>query len=243
MKHLSLVATGLTTLLAARLALAQDTVGTVTGEVRVVSPVAEVAPAATTPPSATLPAVVINEAETVLLEHLDFNQAKLVDAVRLLSEISNINVVASEIAGQKKLTLFLQRVTPRKAIDIVCRVSGLWFREDPESHAIRILTTDEYQKDMVVFREDITRVFTLRHPNAVSAAGSIRDLYGDRVIFSFGIDEDQLGLGLGGMGGLGGSLYGGGGGGGGGSSFGGGRGGGSSGGFVLWYQLSVVYLS
>lgn len=69
-----------------------------------------------------------------------------------------------------------------EAIETLAKVAGLWYREDEETGVIRIMTTEEYQKDLVVFREDIIKVFTLLHPNATSVATAIQDLFGTRVI-------------------------------------------------------------
>lgn len=55
------------------------------------------------------------------------------------------------------------------------------------------MTIDEYQDDLVVYRKDITRVFQLQHPNAVSAAIAIRNLYPGRVQLSLTpINDDQI---------------------------------------------------
>ncbi len=155
---------------------------------------------------------------------LDLKEVKVVDALRLIAELSDLNVVATEAAGQKKVTLHLREIGAREALRMLCKVSGLWFREEPESRAIRILTTEEYQRDIVIFREDRTKVFTLLHPNAVAVATAIEDLYGDRVYLSLGVREEDL-FGLGGFGGGGFGGRGGFGGGGFGGGFGAGEGG------------------
>jgi general secretion pathway protein D len=135
-----------------------------------------------------------NDPEEWPLVRLELREAKVVDVLRLLSEVAPLNVVASEAAGQKKVSLYLQNVSPRVALETLCKTSGLWFREDPGSRTIRVLTTEEYQKDLVVFREDKIKVFTLLHPNAVATATAVEDLFGDRVILSLGVPEDVTGL-------------------------------------------------
>ena len=123
---------------------------------------------------------------------LEFKETRIVDAVRLVAESSGVNVVTTEAAGQKTVTLYLQQVTARQAIDTLCKVSGLWYREDKETQTFRVMTTEEYQKDLVIFREDITKAFTLLHPNAISVASAIADLFGGRVSLSLGVDGDDL---------------------------------------------------
>jgi general secretion pathway protein D len=128
------------------------------------------------------------------LVRLEFRDAKVVDVLRLLAEVSPLNIVASDAAGKKTVSLYLQNVTARAALETICKASGLWFREDPASRTIRVLTTDEYQKDLVIFREDRIRIFTLLHPNATTIAKTIESVFGERVRLSLGVQEDVSGL-------------------------------------------------
>jgi general secretion pathway protein D len=141
-----------------------------------------------------------------ILQTLDLKETKVVDAVRLIAELSGLNVVATPEAGQKVATVYLQHVRAIDAIETVAMVSGLWYREDAQTGTIRIMTTEQYQNDLVVRRDDITKVFTLLHPNASSVASAIEDLYGERVILSMETinDDDLL------TGGVGGGAFGGG---------------------------------
>lgn len=157
-----------------------------------------------------------------LIRRLELKQSKILDAARLLAELSGLNIVATDEAGKKEVTLYLQDVRAIDAIEMVAKVSGLWYREDEQTGTIRLLTTEEYQKDLVVFRDDITKVFTMLHPNAVSVAVAIQDLYRNRVLLSLrAINDDDLMNSGGGGGGFGGGFGGGGGGGLGNTGFGG----------------------
>lgn len=126
-------------------------------------------------------------AAEVLVERLDMREARVADIARLLAETSELNVVVTPDAGQRVANLFLQRVPMRRAIETLCKVAGLWYRE--EAGILRIMTAEEYQKDLVVQRDPQVRVFTLLHPNAVAVAGSIRDLFGSRVQLSLGLTD------------------------------------------------------
>lgn len=123
---------------------------------------------------------------------LELKQAKVADALRLISELSGMNAVATEEAGKKQISLYLQEITARQAIDTLAKISNLWYREDKETRTLRVMTTEEFQKDLVIFREDFTRVFNLLHHNTVSLARVISDLYGERVILSLGKDEGDF---------------------------------------------------
>ncbi|MAI35853.1 MAG: hypothetical protein CBE00_14060, partial [Planctomycetaceae bacterium TMED240] len=159
-----------------------------------------------------------------LLETFQTDGRSVREVIDLLSEASGLNIVATPEAAEKTVTLTLRNVRVIDAIEIMAKISGLWYREEDATGAIRLMTTEEYQDDLIVFQDDVTRVFTLLHPNAMSIAQTIRSLYGPRVVLSLQpFDDDILvgtrGLGLG-AGGFGGGGFGNGGFGGGG--FGGG---------------------
>ena len=147
-----------------------------------------------------------------VIARFELKESSVLDAVRLISETCKINVVATTEAGEKIATLFLREVEARQAIEVLTKVTGLWFRVDEETKTIRIMTIDEYAKDLVVYREEETiRYFTLKHPNVFSAAMAIQGLFGPRVIFWPSIINDDMmipGM-MGGMG-MGGGMMGGG---------------------------------
>ena len=126
---------------------------------------------------------------------LEFREAKIVDIARVLSEISDVNVVVTDEAADKAVTVFLRDVSIGEVIDTVCKISGLWFREDLKTGVYRIMETDQYQKDIVIYRDDILEVFTMRHYNVTSAAYAIQTLFGQRVQLQLDRRADDTGLG------------------------------------------------
>ena len=123
-------------------------------------------------------------AKKQVITRLELNDSTVLDATRLISEVSGINVVATQEAGIVELSLFLRHIKTIDAIETLCKVAGLWYREEEEVGLVRIMTTEEYGKDLVIYREEDTRVFTLLHPNVFSIAQHIQDLYGERVLLS-----------------------------------------------------------
>jgi type II secretory pathway component GspD/PulD (secretin) len=128
--------------------------------------------------------------EELVVERLDLREARVADVARLLATTSDLNVVVTPEAGERVTNLFLQRVPVRQAIETLCKVSGLWFRD--EQGIVRIMTAEQYQADLVVQRDAQVRVFTLLHPNSVAVAGAIRDLFGGRVRLSLGLNDQSL---------------------------------------------------
>lgn len=130
---------------------------------------------------------------------LEFKDAEVADVVRILTEASGLNIVASSEAAAQRVTLYLHNVSARQAMETISKVGGLWYRYDPATNVYRLMSTEEYQKDLVVFREEKTRIFQLLYPNPISIASAIRDLYGQRVKYSQAQSGDTLAT----MGGIG----------------------------------------
>ena len=128
-------------------------------------------------------------ATTALVHLIEFREMKLLDALRLLSDQTGINIVSSSDAAKVNVSLFLRNVPVVAAIEALCKANNLWYKDDPDSGIIRIMTTQEYQRDLVSYREQQTEVFTLLYPNALTVALAIRDLYGDRVRLSLNREE------------------------------------------------------
>lgn len=130
-----------------------------------------------------------------IITKLEFREAKMVDVIRALADMSGLNIVATKEAGARDVTVFLQEISVKDALDTISKNAGLWYRHDRNSSTYRIMTTEEYQKDVVVYREDTTRVFNLLHPNPTIVASAVKDLYGNRVILSLGMQPDDFGTG------------------------------------------------
>lgn len=199
------------------------------------------------------------EVASAMLGKVEFRDLALIDALRMISEQSGINITSSAEASKTPVSMFLRNVSANDAVEELCKSHNLWMKRDDKSGITRVMTIKEFERELVSFREDKTEVFTMMYPNAVEIAVAIRDLFGDRVELSMGVedyedpsrdledrfdrfdivDQRSQGLGLFGAGSSGSS--GGFGGGSGGSSFGGGgsfiggagsnRFGGGSGGF------------
>jgi general secretion pathway protein D len=184
----------------------------------------------------------------VRLDQVDFRDVELRDALSIISQETGLNIVASDEAAKRKVSIRLNNVSAQSAVQAICRTHGLYFRK-PDADGIGVVSTiKEFQEGLTIFREDKTRVYTLLYPNALDLAVAVRDLFGSRVVLSLGKEQyvddsdevqrrfnvfdilDQRGQSLGIFGG-GGGISGGAIGGGGGFSSGGGNFAGSRGGF------------
>jgi len=126
------------------------------------------------------------------MDVVEFRDLPLQEAMRLLSLQTGVKIVPSAEAGQKKVSIYLEKVSPAVAVDAISRANGLINSRDPETGILRIFTTKENQRDLSSFREDHTEVFTMLYPNAVNVATAIRDLFGSRVLLSYGTGDDRM---------------------------------------------------
>ena len=115
-----------------------------------------------------------------LISELEFKDAKLMDVIRVISELSGDNIVATPEAAQKNVSVYLRGVSTRHALETICRINDLWFRKD-NANTYRVMTSDEYSKDLIIHRDDFTRVFVVRAPNVEAIGEAIENLYGQRV--------------------------------------------------------------
>ncbi len=124
------------------------------------------------------------EAMNIKLGTIEFTDALLSDAIRIIAEQSGVNIIATQDAGEKFITVYIQNTTVKNAVDSISRSAGLWYRYNKDTNVVLIMTTEEYQKDIVVFKKDLTKVYTLKQENVKIAAQAIEALYGDRVELS-----------------------------------------------------------
>ncbi len=129
-----------------------------------------------------------------MIEQIEFKDITVGNALRILSEQSGLNVVASEDAANMHITMFLRRVTAMEVIDAISKTYNLWYQKDRKSNIVRLYTVQEYRLEKVDFKKEETEVFTMKNAkNALDLAETIQNLYGrQRVRLSFGANEEAL---------------------------------------------------
>ena len=116
------------------------------------------------------------------LGRVNFNNVTLGEAIQLVSEMArDSDIIATPEAQERIISLKLKDATVESAVDAMCRVSGLWYRYDPEFHIYTVMSEEEFSKDIIVNKPSTTRIYELKHQNVADAANAIEALYGDRV--------------------------------------------------------------
>ncbi len=144
-------------------------------------------PAAT--PAATSAASRQPRGENYVFDTLEFKESSVLDSIRVIAGQSGANIVATSEAGKRTVSLFLRHSTIKQTIEAIARVSGLWYNYNKTNDVYMLMTVKEYQDDLVVFRQNYSRSFTLQHQNVVDTARVIKALFGDRVSLTIGNDD------------------------------------------------------
>ncbi|MGX2038975.1 DUF3438 family protein [Methylocaldum sp. MU1018] len=137
------------------------------------------------------PARALHAADQVIAA-IDFRDITVGDALRILSDQSGLNIIASKEAAAIKTALFLRNVRPMEVLDALGRMHSLWYQKDPDSRILRVYTTREFKLGDADATNEETKIFTLKYPYALEIAYAVRDLYGERVEFAPGSDQAEI---------------------------------------------------
>jgi len=103
---------------------------------------------------------------------MEFQDARLGVVLEALARQANVNIVFTDIDADKKITMTLNGVPWREALDVIVKDAGLAWVER-EYNIIQVVTTDKLQKDLV------TRIFPLNYTKADDANKAIAGQLGD----------------------------------------------------------------
>ena len=125
------------------------------------------------------------------IDALEFRKAPLIDVVKVLTELTGDNIISTPNAGQVEVSIFLNNTNAHEAIENICLVNDLWYRKD-DSGTYRIMTNEEYSKDLVIHKDEKNKIFTVYGPNAELIAQTIKNLYGARVYLSYSDEPNSF---------------------------------------------------
>ncbi|WP_273150282.1 DUF3438 family protein [Methylophaga thiooxydans] len=125
--------------------------------------------------------------QTIRIKEVEFTESRLSDVVRTLSELSQQNIIATPEAAQKQVTIHLKNVTILDAVKSISRISDLWYRFDEDTDTYRLMTREQYSKDLIVRESENIEIFRLLNANVLVIAQAIEDIYGQRVVLSYGL--------------------------------------------------------
>lgn len=141
--------------------------------------------------------VLDNPDNTTRIKEVEFTGSNISDVVRTLSELSRQNIIATPEAAQKQVTIHLKNVTILDAVKSISRISDLWYRYDEDTDTFRLMTREQYSKDLIVRESENIEIFRLLNANVLIIAQAIEDLFGQRVILSYGLPPASNSFGTG----------------------------------------------
>ncbi|MGE3165127.1 MAG: type II secretion system protein GspD [Planctomycetota bacterium] len=122
------------------------------------------------------------EAKDLVLTRLDLRGLQLGEVCRLLTAATGTNVVSSDGAAGKVVSLYLQEVPVREAVEAICDMHQLWYSADSGTRVLRIRTAGEYERRLASLQDERTEYYTLLYPNVLDVGRAIKNLFGDRVL-------------------------------------------------------------
>lgn len=115
------------------------------------------------------------------LRVFNFQQTPLADVLRLLTEMTKKNVVATPSILMEPVTLYLEDVPPLVALGVLCKNYNYWYAE--EDGVIRVMKLDEYGRELMLRRDERTEIFALKYASCIGVAETIRNVYQDAIEF------------------------------------------------------------
>ncbi|MCR5751866.1 MAG: hypothetical protein K6G91_07880 [Kiritimatiellae bacterium] len=116
-------------------------------------------------------------------------------AMSMLAEAWGRHIVVNSSAKPVVVRTFLRDIDCLGALKAVCHGHGLWYREDPESGVMYILTLDEFTKGGAFSEKKFVEVVTLAYPRCEDIAAAIQEAYRDMIVYTAPDqdDDDEIG--------------------------------------------------
>ncbi len=114
-----------------------------------------------------------------IVEVFQFDKTPLSEILRLISEMTGQNVVATPEVQNLPISIYLKSVTPILALEVICKTYNLWFSE--QHNIIRVMKVEEYGRELTLRRDEQTRVFNLKYASCITVGETIKNVFGTRV--------------------------------------------------------------
>lgn len=141
-------------------------------------------------------ALLINRAEALKgmskqIDSLILKDVPVKQITQLLTELCGYNVLPTKTIEDMKISVFMQNIDLRAALETICRLNNLWYRDG--SNIVTLMTREEYINDIEIRQNEHTRSFSIKYTNAADMAKIIQALMGSEVYLSRIEDEKVYG--------------------------------------------------
>lgn len=121
-------------------------------------------------------------ARSARIASFDFRETPLSDVFKVFTLQTGKNVISSPDIKDLPVTLYLENVTPKLALETLCKTYGLWYTE--ERNVIRVMRTDEFSRGLAFGRDEHLRHISLKYASCISIAEIISAIYGNRINYT-----------------------------------------------------------
>lgn len=130
-----------------------------------------------------------------MIKSFMFRDAPIEYAMSMLGETWGRHIVVNSSAKATTVRTFLKDIDCEAALKAVCQGHGLWYREDPQSGVIFVLSVEEFTQTSLFDEKKFVEVVTLSYPRAEDIAAAIHESYRDVVVFTAPDldDDDEIG--------------------------------------------------
>ena len=125
------------------------------------------------------------------IQTFDFKDADLGDVLKVFSALTGKNVTGTPEVLKLKITLYLKSIPTLPALETLCKIYNLWYVE--EQGIIRIMKMEEYARELILRRDEKTRIFNLKFASCLTVAEMISCIFGDRVEYEEPDDVESYG--------------------------------------------------
>ena len=111
-----------------------------------------------------------------------FTDQSLCKVLRVFSRETGVNTVANENIKDKPINIFLKNVSPKTAIEVICKKHNLWYEEN--NNYIRLISAEDFGRELSLDCGIKTRIFNLKYASSPQVADAIGCVMGNRVEYN-----------------------------------------------------------
>lgn len=117
------------------------------------------------------------------LKTLNVREMNVGELAAFLSYSGSLRVVASQEAAKTTVSIFLQEIDARDALEAICRSAGLVYRPSGNNGVAFILTQQEFSASRGLYNDEVVESIQLRHATASDVGETLRNLFADRLVW------------------------------------------------------------
>ncbi len=124
-------------------------------------------------------------AEPVTIQSVLVRDMALRDFAELMTRSCEAEwkVLASEQAGDKRISFYLSDVSVEETLRSICAGYGLWYRRSPRSKIVTIVTMEEYRRGLNLYADEAVEVVSVMYPAPEEIGDALARLFQDRVVW------------------------------------------------------------